>query len=102
MSSNALTTEFPAKLLPPQAILKFGFSKVPTERFNPLGISVSSVFEEIHVRFYLKLSARWQARPQTILSIGSIQSPAWQEGMRSSVIVDERVRKETSTPPAVD
>ncbi len=92
MSSFALTTEFLPKQQQPKAILKIGFSKVPNERFNPLAIAPNKVYNEIHVRFYLKLTPRWHARAQTIVSIGSIISPAWQEGMRSSVMVDERVR----------
>jgi hypothetical protein len=72
--------------------MQIGFSAVPNERFNPLNIAANKVFEEIHVRFYIKLSPHWQALPSTIVSIGSILSPAWQEGMRSSVVVDERVR----------
>lgn len=92
MLSYALMTEFLPKPQQPKAILKFGFSKVPNERFNPLALAPDQIYDEVHVRFYLKLTPRWHARPQTIVSIGSIISPAWQEGMRSSVMVDERVR----------
>ena len=66
-----------------------GFGKVPNERFNPARIGVNTVYREVHARFYLKFSKNWEALPQRIFSFASIAGAAWQESLRTSVIVSD-------------